>query len=82
MPHPPASKDLKISTFPLGCGICRSEKLGAMKDNSMLIQEVELPPKPEPAIMKVPAKPVEQPKPVIVVQPAKPVDLSKLAQEK
>lgn len=27
MPHPPASRDLSISTFPLGCGICRSERL-------------------------------------------------------
>ena len=31
--HPVASKDAKISRFPLGCSICRSEKLALIANN-------------------------------------------------
>ena len=44
VPHPPAGPNLRESTFPLGCGICRSEKLAAMKDNKAVIHEVLLAP--------------------------------------
>ena len=40
--HPPANKDYTKSTFPLGCGLCRSEKLAEMRENKNLIQEVSL----------------------------------------
>ena len=40
MPHPPAHKDPKKSTFPLGCGLCRSERLSKMRENKNMIQEV------------------------------------------
>ena len=41
MPHPPAHKDPKKSTFPLGCGLCRSERLSKMRENKNIIQEVD-----------------------------------------
>lgn len=44
VPHPPASLNEHEPNFPLGCGICRSEKLAAMKDNKTVIQEVLLGP--------------------------------------
>ena len=53
MPHPPASKDLSVSTFPLGCGICRSERLAEMKDNANLVQEVALPPTREEQMRRI-----------------------------
>ena len=40
--HPPADFDVSKSTFPLGCGLCRSEKLAEMRENKNLIQEVSL----------------------------------------
>ena len=30
--HPPANSDFSKSYFPLGCGLCRSEKLEARKE--------------------------------------------------
>ena len=36
--HPPASADHKLSVFPLGCGICRSEKTELLKHRE--IQQV------------------------------------------
>ena len=43
VPHPPADRDVKKSTYALGCNICRSENLGKFRDNSNLIAEVSLP---------------------------------------
>ena len=42
LPHPAASPDHTKSTFPLGCGICRSERVGEMKQNVNIVQEVSL----------------------------------------
>ena len=47
VPHPPASKNVKMSTFPLGCGLCRSDRLAKMKDNKNMIQEVAMHPMEE-----------------------------------
>ena len=44
VPHPPAHNDPKKSSFPLGCGICRSERLEELKRNENIIQEVSLTP--------------------------------------
>ena len=44
MPHPPASCNVKESTFPLGCGLCRSDRLAKMRNNKNVIQEVALHP--------------------------------------
>ena len=44
MPHPPASADYTKSTFPLGCGLCRSDKLENLHLNKSLIQEVSIQP--------------------------------------
>jgi len=44
MPHPPASEDPAKGTFPLGCGLCRSDKLAEMRENGLLVQEVPLVP--------------------------------------
>ena len=35
IPHPPASSDPKKGRFPLGCGICRSEKIAKHKDGKL-----------------------------------------------
>ena len=32
------------SSFPLGCGLCRSEKIGKMDQNNMIVKEVALNP--------------------------------------
>ena len=42
MPHPPADKDYKKSTFALGCSICRSENLEKFKSAANLVSEVRL----------------------------------------
>ena len=42
VPHPPASADHKKSTYPLGCNICRSEKMEKMREINNLIPEVSL----------------------------------------
>ena len=44
MPHPPADKDPKKSTFPLGCGLCRSDRLAELRQNNSLVQEVTIQP--------------------------------------
>ena len=44
IPHPPAHSDPAKSSFPLGCGLCRSEKLEKAKKMGNLIQEVTLKP--------------------------------------
>ena len=56
IPHPPASKDLSKSTFPLGCGICRSERLAKLNGNANIIQEVVLQPENKQAKPKVEVK--------------------------
>ena len=42
VPHPPADKDYKKSTFALGCSICRSENLEKFKNAANLIAEVNI----------------------------------------
>jgi len=42
VPHPPANSDPSKSTFPLGCGLCRSKRLGNMKESGFIVQEVSL----------------------------------------
>jgi len=44
VPHPAASMDHTKSTFPLGCGLCRSDKLAQMKENQLIVQEVSIQP--------------------------------------
>lgn len=44
VPHPPASMDHTKSTFPLGCGLCRSDRLAHMKENHLIVQEVSIEP--------------------------------------
>ena len=53
--HPPADIDYRKSVYPLGCGLCRTEKLEARK-NKMKIEEV----KTEEAFVP---KPWERPQP-------------------
>ena len=42
VPHPPASDDYTKSTYPLGCGLCRSDHLADMHENDILVQEVSM----------------------------------------
>ena len=44
VPHPVASSDHTKSIFPLGCGLCRSDRRVEMRENEMLVQEVSLDP--------------------------------------
>ena len=44
VPHPPADKDVTKSTFPLGCGLCRSDRLAEMRETKNLVQEVTIQP--------------------------------------
>ena len=44
VPHPVGGEDYKKTAFPLGCGLCRSEKLQGIHDNASLIQEVSIKP--------------------------------------
>ena len=66
VPHPPASADHTKSVFPLGCGLCRSDRLCEMRENDMLVQEVALAP-----IEYKPAPPQPRPQPVIIHQPVR-----------
>jgi hypothetical protein len=36
--HPPANVDNNQSFFPLGCGLCRSQKLDEMKSKQKIVQ--------------------------------------------
>ena len=42
VPHPPGSNDHKKSSYPLGCGICRSERAEKQRQINNLIGEVSL----------------------------------------
>ena len=42
LPHPPADKDYKKSTYALGCSICRSENLEKFKSAANLVSEVKI----------------------------------------
>ena len=40
--HPPAGQDPAISAYPLGCGLCRAERMAAKKVDGVFMQEVKL----------------------------------------
>ena len=40
--HPKASGDSKMSVYPLGCSLCRSEKLAMIADNDMATAGVNI----------------------------------------
>jgi len=44
VPHPKGGSNYKITAFPLGCGLCRSEKLKGIDASAHLIQEISLVP--------------------------------------
>ena len=53
MPHPPPCKDPKKGgVFPLGCGICRSEKLDLLERNRAVQQVIDVDNLPEAYIYK------------------------------
>lgn len=37
--HPPAHADTSLSVYPLGCGLCRTEKLDALVKSGAIVQE-------------------------------------------
>ena len=42
MKHPPADANVRLSTYALGCSLCRSERLEEMSKKTNIVKEVSI----------------------------------------